>query len=145
MSILTLYLTLHSLGFTVWVGMSLLLPVVLLPAIRTLDEPVRTRFMAVLSRYFLIPFIVSGLVTGATGWIQTFLLPGFADHPIIYIKHVVVLLLVLVSAYLWFWLAPKFGKGQPADAGLWGQVEILSWIQLVLGAATLFLCAWMIT
>jgi uncharacterized membrane protein len=145
MSILTLYVTLHSIGFTVWVGMALLLPVVILPVIRSLDEPGRTRIMAAISRRFLVPFIVSGLVVGATGWAQTILIPAFADHPIIYIKHVVVVLLVLVSAYIWFLLGPKFGKAGSDSSGLWKQLEILSWIQLVLGAATLFLCAWMIT
>jgi uncharacterized membrane protein len=143
---LTLYVTFHSLGFVVWTGMGLLLPLVILPMIRRMDESQRVKMMAEITRKFLPWFIAAGLVVGLTGWVQTFLLfDAYGHQPYIYIKHVVVLLLVIVSVILWFWWAPKFFNPKGDPAVLWRWLDVLAWLQLVLSLGTLVMCAVMIT
>ncbi len=146
MNILTVYLTFHTIGFVLWTGMGLLLPLVILPAIRALDEPQRVKMMAEIARKFLPWFIAGGLAVGITGWAQTFLMfDAFGHQPYIYIKHVAVLLLVFASAFLWFFWAPKFYKSKSDSAGLWKGLTVLAWVQAVLSVATLVMCAVMIT
>ena len=146
MNILLVYLTFHTIGFVLWTGMGLLLPLVFLPAIRTLDEPQRMKMVAEITRKFLPWFIAGGLAVGVSGWAQTFIMfDAFGHQPYIYIKHVAVLLLVFVSAFLWFFWAPKFSKPAADPARLWKWLRVLAWVQAVLSAITLFMCAVMIT
>ena len=146
MNILTVYVSFHSIGFVLWTGMGLLLPLVFLPAIHALDEPQRVKMMAELTRKFLPWFIAGGLAVGVTGWAQTFMMfDAFGHQPYIYIKHVAVLLLVFVSAFLWFFWGPKFYKPAADPANLWKWTAVLAWIQAALSVATLVMCAVMIT
>jgi uncharacterized membrane protein len=127
MNILTVYLTFHSIGFVLWTGMGLLLPLVILPALRPLNESQRVKMMAEITRKFIPWFIAGGLAVGLTGWAQTFsMFDAFGHQPYIYIKHVAVLLLVLVSAFLWFYWTLKFNKPKSDAAGLWKRLTVLA-------------------
>jgi uncharacterized membrane protein len=146
MSLLTIYVTFHSIGLVIWTGMALLLPLVILPTVRAMEGSEQTKIMANITRRYLPWFIIAGLTVGATGWAQTFLLINlFGRSPILYSKHVAVVVLIAVSAYIWFYLARKLSKPQTGAAGLWKLMQIFSWLQLVVSIAVLFLCAWMIT
>jgi uncharacterized membrane protein len=146
MSLLTIYVTFHTIGLVLWTGMAFLLPLVILPIVRSKEESERSKTLADITRRYLPWFIIGGLIVGATGWAQTIWLTKlFAGTVIIYYKHVAVLVLIAISAYIWFYLAPKLSKPQTNSAGLWTQMTIFSWLQLAASAAVLFLCAWMIT
>jgi hypothetical protein len=146
MSLLTIYVTFHTIGLVLWTGMALLLPLVILPVLRSMEESERIKTMANIIRRYLPWFIVGGLIVGATGWAQTIWLTKlFAGTVIIYYKHVAVLVLIAISAYIWFYLAPKLSKPQSNSAGLWNQMVVFSWLQLAASVLVLFLCAWMIT
>lgn len=146
MSLLTIYVTFHTIGLVIWTGMALLLPLVILPVLRSMEESERIKTMANITRRYLPWFIVGGLIVGATGWAQTIWLTKlFAGTVIIYYKHVAVLVLIAISAYIWFYLAPRLSKPQSNSAGLWNQMMVFSWLQLAASVAVLFLCAWMIT
>lgn len=146
MSLLTIYVTFHTIGLVLWTGMALLLPLVILPAVQTMEGSEQTKIMANITRLYLPWFIIAGVTVGLTGLAQTiWLFNLFGGHPIIYIKHVTVLILIAVSAYIWFYLARKLSKPQTDALGLWKQMQIFSWLQLAASVAVLFLCAWMIT
>jgi hypothetical protein len=146
MSLLTIYVTFHTIGLALWTGMALLLPLVILPCLQSMEESERIRNMANITRRYLPWFIVGGLTVGATGWAQTIWLTKlFAGTYVIYYKHVAVLVLIAISAYIWFYLARKLSKPQTDARGLWKQMQIFSWLQLAASVAVLFLCAWMIT
>jgi hypothetical protein len=146
MSLLTIYVTFHTIGIVLWTGMALLLPLVILPVVRSMDESARIKTMADMTRRYLPWFILGGLAVGATGWAQTIWLTKlFAGTVIIYYKHVAVVVLIAISAYIWFYLAPKLSKPQSNAAALWSQMTVFSWLQLAASVLVLFLCAWMIT
>jgi hypothetical protein len=145
MSLLTIYVTFHSIGLVIWTGMAMLLPLVILPMVRAMDGAEQTALMANLYRRYLPWFILAGLTVGATGWAQTIVLFNLlGGHPIIYLKHVAVVILIAVSAYIWFYLARKLSKPQPDSAGLWKQMQVFGWVQLAVSAVVLFLCSWML-
>jgi hypothetical protein len=145
MSLLTIEVALHAIGLVFWTGMALLLPLVILPYIRTLAEPARMNAVADMSRRYLPWFIGGGLVTGITGWLQTFQLFPQNAPALLYVKHVFVLLLTLVSAYVWFYLTIKLSKPQSNAAGLWTQLDVFAWLQFVFAVLSLFFCAWFLT
>jgi uncharacterized membrane protein len=145
MSLLTIEVTFHSLGLVLWTGMAFLLPLVLLPHIRSLEEPARTKALADISRRYLPWFIGGGLVVGLTGWLQTFAVYGDQSPWTLYAKHVVVVLLILFSAYIWFYLTVKLSKPQPDAAGLWTQLNVFAWLQLASAVLVFFFLAWMLT
>jgi hypothetical protein len=62
--------------------------------------------------------------------------------PVTVAKHVVILPLIAVSAYIWFYLARKLSK-PAADQSLWAQLTVWSWIQAGLGVAVLILTGWL--
>jgi len=52
--------------------------------------------------------------------------------------------LIAISAYFWFYLAPSFPNPNPIPPG-YGTDDDLLVAQLAASVAVLFLCAWMIT
>jgi hypothetical protein len=145
MKLLTIEVTFHSIGLILWTGMALLLPLVILPYIRSLTEPARTNAVAGISRRYLPWFIAGGLVVGLTGWLQTFAVYGDHSPWTLYAKHVVIVILILFSAYIWFYLTRKLSKSQPNAAGLWKQLEVFAWLQMAASVLVLFFLAWMLT
>ncbi len=143
-SLLPIYVSLHTISFTIWTGMGILLPLVFLPIIRKMDEAQQVKMMSEITRKFLPWFIAAGIVVGLTGWAQTLILfDSFGHQPYIYIKHVDILLLAIVSTVLWFWWGFFMPKGKPGMLLKW--LPILAWLQFVFSVGALVLCALMIT
>jgi uncharacterized membrane protein len=143
MSLLGIYLSIHMIGLVLWLGAALLLPIVILPAIRALENAQQGKFLQVFTSRYLPWFIGGGLAVGLTGWVQTLDMLDDINVPAIIAKHVAILPLIAVSAYIWFFLARKLSKSPADDKGLWNQMMIFSWVQAALGVVVLVLTGWL--
>jgi hypothetical protein len=98
--------------------------------------------MEKLTKRFIPWFVLGGIAVGITGWIQTEMMMDDLNIPVMVAKHLVILPLIAVSAYLWFFLARKLSK-PAADQRLWAQLMVWSWIQAGLGVVALILTGWL--
>jgi uncharacterized membrane protein len=140
MALLPIYFSFHMIGLVIWLGAAFILPIALIPALKSLESTAQAKFMEVFAKRFIPWFIGGGIVVGITGYLQT-VAPDLAeemkDNSILILKHVVILPLIAVSAYLWFSLAQKLGKTEGDRARLMKQFVVLSWVQALLGVAVL--------
>jgi uncharacterized membrane protein len=141
MSLLGVSLAFHTVGLTIWIGAAFLLPIAILPAIRSLEAAQQIKFMDVFSRYFIPWFIVGGVAVGITGWVQTFQLLDVLKFNVILTKHYVILPLIAISGYIWFFLARKMSKPGADNSKWWRQLIVLAWAQAILGVVVLVLAA----
>jgi uncharacterized membrane protein len=142
MKIIGLSFVLHLIGITVWIGSSFLLPLAIVPAVRKLEPGAQALFLRVFRKRFLPLFIGSGLLVGLTGLYQTVTMDKDLNIPAIYTKHIVILLLIAVSSYIWFFLSGKQIMSLPAG-GKWGRFALFSWIQAALGVIVLICTGWL--
>jgi len=127
-------------GLVIWLGAAMILPIALIPALKNLESNSQVKFMEVFTKRFIPWFIVGGLVVGVTGYLQT-VAPDLAeemkDNSMLILKHVVILPLIAVSAYIWFILAKRLGKPETEKTRLMQQFVVLSWVQVLLSVAVL--------
>jgi uncharacterized membrane protein len=142
MSGLGVVFTFHMIGLVLWLGAAFLLPIAILPAVRSLEASQQNAFMEKLTKRFIPWFVLGGIAVGITGWIQTEMMMDDLNIPVMVAKHLVILPLIAVSAYLWFFLARKLSK-PAADQRLWAQLMVWSWIQAGLGVVVLILTGWL--
>lgn len=118
MSLLSILFWIHLIGVTVWVGASFLMPLVIIPAIQSVDPPVRMKAMAAISQK-LTPFVTLSIVlVFASGLWQTAILYGgfgvfMSPHPLT-IKVWVAVLMMANGFYLGIVLTRKVGALAPA-------------------------------
>jgi uncharacterized membrane protein len=142
MSTLQLYFTLHMIGLSIWVGQALLLPIVIVPAVRALEAAGQMKFMEVFTRKYIPWFIGAAVVVIITGVLQMFD-PNLAEEMFgesatkLILKHAVVIPLLATTIYQWFFLGKKLGKADTDKEKLWGQFKVFSWVQLTLAVAVL--------
>ena len=114
MSILAISLWLHLLGISIWVGASLLMPLVIQPAISLLDPPSRMKPLAAISQK-LMPWVTASIViTFLSGIVQTAILFGWKLPPVLTIKIIVAVLMMANGFYLGIVLAKRVGTLAPA-------------------------------
>jgi uncharacterized membrane protein len=142
MSVLGIVFTFHMIGLVLWLGAAFLLPIAILPAVRSLEAAQQNTFMETLTRRFIPWFVLGGIAVGISGWIQTSMMLDDLNVPVTVAKHVVILPLIAVSAYLWFILARKLSK-PGAEQRLWNQMMAWSWVQAGLGVIVLVLTGWL--
>lgn len=142
MPLLPIYFSFHMIGLVIWLGAAMILPIALIPALKSLEPNSQAKFMEVFTKHFVPWFIVGGLVVGVTGYLQT-VAPDLAeemkDNTMLILKHAVILPLVAVSAYIWFFLAKKLGKPETEKTRFMQQFVVLSWVQALLSVAVLVL------
>jgi len=142
MSILQMYFSFHMIGLVIWLGAAMVLPIALIPALKSLDDAGQAKFMGIFTKHYIPWFIIAGLVVGVTGLLQTIhpeLAEEMAENAILILKHVVILPLIAISVYVWFVLARKLGKLDQDRAHLMQQFVVLSWVQAVLSVAVLII------
>jgi uncharacterized membrane protein len=129
-------------GLVIWLGAAMVLPIALIPALKSLDDAGQVKFMGVFTKRYIPWFIIAGLVVGITGFLQTIypdLAEEMAENGILIFKHIVILPLIAASLYVWFNLARKLGKPTKDRARLMQQLVIFSWMQAILSVAVLIL------
>ncbi|MBI4771235.1 MAG: hypothetical protein HY784_12710 [Chloroflexi bacterium] len=140
----------HLLGIAIWVGASLLVPLVVLPTVQGLDPPVRPKFMEAFSRRSLPWISASIVVVVVTGILQTGRIFGFAyllGINVLVIKIVVAALMIANGVYLGFGLSPKAAALTPAPGAppspeflkTMRRLGMHSWIQAGMGVIVLLL------
>ena len=142
MSVLQLYFSFHMIGLVIWLGAAMVLPIALIPALKSLDDAGQVKFMGVFTKRYIPWFIIAGLVVGITGFLQTIypdLAEEMADNGILILKHIVILPLIATSLYSWFVLARKLGKPNKDRARLMQQFVVFSWVQAALSVAVLII------
>ncbi len=142
---------LHLIGICIWVGASLLMPLVILPTVQQLDPPARPKFMEALSKR-MTPLIFASIgvviVTGIlqTGAIfQTFQV--FMGINVLSVKTFVALLMVANGTYLSVVLPRRAASlapapGAPPSPQFLRTMRLLgmhSWIQAGLSVIILFI------
>jgi uncharacterized membrane protein len=140
MSSLQLYFALHTISLVIWLGAALLLPLSLIPAVKSLDEGAQVKFMEVFTRKYIPWFVGAALVVGITGLLQMLspdLWEEMDGNGILILKHAVIIPLIATSIYVWFFLAKKLGKPDTDKTKLWGQFVVFAWVQLTLSVAVL--------
>jgi len=142
MSSLQLYFSLHMIGLVIWLGAALLLPLTLIPAVKSLEAAGQVKFMEVFTRKYIPWLVGAALVVGITGLLQMLspeLWEEMDGNGMLILKHVVIIPLVATSIYVWFFLAKKLGKPDTDKTKLWGQFVVFAWVQLTLSVAVLII------
>ena len=142
MSVLQLYFSFHMIGLVIWLGAAMVLPIAIIPALKSLEEAGQVKFMEVFTKRYIPWFIIAALVVGVTGFLQTIhpeLAEEMTDNGILILKHVVILPLIATSLYVWFILARKLGKPNKNRAHLMQQFVVFSWAQVILSVAVLII------
>jgi uncharacterized membrane protein len=140
MSILAIYFSLHMIGLVIWLGAAFVLPIALIPALKSLESVAQTAFMKVFTKRYVPWFIVGGLLVGVTGYLQIVeptMVEEMTSSSTLILKHVVIIPLIAASLFIWFVLARKLGKPETDNTKLMQQFVVFSWIQALLGVAVL--------
>jgi uncharacterized membrane protein len=140
MSNLQIYFSIHLVGMVILLGGALMLPIVLIPAIKSLDDAGQNKFMEIFGKRYSLWFTISAFLMVVTGSLQMFspvLAEEMSGNTTLFLKHVVILPLIATGIYVWFILARKLGKQNEDRNRLMQQFVILSWVQAVLSVALL--------
>jgi uncharacterized membrane protein len=163
--ILAVSLFFHLLATVVWVGGLVLLTILVTPAIaQTLSEhPALHAFLARLRQRFAMYSNLALLVLLGTGMTQMALDPqyqGFLQientwSVVMFAKHLVIAVMVLVGLVLQFAIAPALerisllvarGKHAAIDDAAWGRLrrteQRLTWLNAAFGVVVLACSAW---
>jgi hypothetical protein len=143
MTILGASFAFHLLGINLWVGAAFLLALAVIPALRELGIEEQIKFLKKFTGRYLPWFIIGGVAVGITGWFQTFDMLNDLNLPAAYAKHIVIVLLILVSVYVWLFLARGLSKPIPDRQKVWNRFVALAWVQAGLGVIILFLTGWL--
>jgi uncharacterized membrane protein len=118
MSLLAILFWIHLIGVSIWVGASFLMPLVIIPAIQSVDPPARMKAMAAISQK-LTPFVsLSIVLVFVSGIWQTIIRYGgfgvFMSVNPLTIKVWVAVLMMANGFYLGIVLTRKVGALAPA-------------------------------
>jgi uncharacterized membrane protein len=142
MSVLQLYFTFHMIGLVIWLGAAMVLPIALVPALKSLDDNGQVKFIGIFTKRYIPWFIIAALVVGVTGFLQIIhpdLVEEMSDNSILILKHIVILPLIATSMYVWFNLTKKMGKPTKDRARLMQKLVVFSWVQAALSVAVLII------
>ncbi len=158
---LTVFYWLHMLATVAWIGGLATLALLVLPAARkTLSGKAYSDFISQITRRLQLIGWLSLMVLVATGLFQMSASTSYQGflaitNPwavAILLKHMVIVLMVIASAYLTWFLTPALerlallqahGKGSPPElAGLQQREELLVRINLGISILVLLLTAW---
>jgi uncharacterized membrane protein len=142
MSVLQIYFSFHMIGLVIWLGVAMVLPIALIPAIKSLNDVGQAKFMEVFTKHYLPWFTIAVIVVFATGILQFIhpdLMEEMTNNGILILKHALTLPLVISSLYTWFILARKLSKPNKDRSRLMKQFVAISWIQAVLSVAVLII------
>lgn len=114
MSLLAISFWIHLIGISIWVGGSLLMPLVIQPAIMSLEPPSRMKPMAAISQKLTPLFAVSIVLTFLSGIYQSAIIFGLKWPPVLIIKVIVAVLMMANGFYLGVVLARRVGTLAPA-------------------------------
>ena len=129
-------------GLVILLGAAMVLPIALIPALKSLDDAGQAKFMGVFTKRYIPWFIIAGLVVTVTGLLQMIhpdLAEEMAGNTFLILKHSAILPLIAISLYVWFVLARKLGKLDQDRAHLMQQFAVFSWVQAVLSVAVLII------
>ena len=139
----------HLMGISIWVGGSILLPLVIAPALEALDPAARGKFMEAWSRKFTPWVAIAILVVVVTGILLTGRMFGFAyllGVNVLVIKIIVAVLMIANGFYAGIVLSRKVmalaPKGTPPSPEFLKAQRLLamhSWIQAGLSVIVLLL------
>lgn len=142
MSLIQMYFSLHMIGLVIWLGAAMVLPIALIPALKSLEAAGQVKFMEVFTKRYIPWFIIAALVVGASGFLQMIspdMWEEMNGNGILILKHVVILPLIATSLYVWFFLARKLGKPDTDKTRLMQQFVVFSWVQVTLSVAVLII------
>ena len=120
----------------------MLLPIVIIPAVKALEDAGQLKFMETFTRKYIPWFIGAAVVMILTGVMQILspdLWEEMDGNMVLIIKHVVIIPLLATTIYVWFFLGRKLGKADTDKAKLWGQFKVFAWVQLTLGVSVLII------
>ena len=112
--ILAVSFWIHFIGVAIWVGASFLMPLVILPAISTLEPPSRLKPMAAISAKLLPWIIASIILVFLSGIVQTVMIFGASPSRTLIIKIIVAVLMMANGFYLGVVLTKRVGTLAPA-------------------------------
>ena len=142
MSVLQLYFSLHLIGLVIWLGAAMVLPIALIPALKSMEDAGRLKFMRVFTQRFIPWLSMAALLVFVTGFLQL-IYPDLAEemngNGILILKHSIILPLIATSLYVWFHLARKLGEPNQNRARLMQQLTTFGWVQAILSVAVLII------
>ncbi|MCX6053442.1 MAG: hypothetical protein NTZ74_00720 [Chloroflexi bacterium] len=142
MTLLQVYFSLHMIGIVIWLGAALILPLALIPALKSLEGAAQAKFLLTFTKRYIPWLIVSWVLVGVTGVLQV-IFPDLAEEmsgsQVLIVKHAFILPLIAVSTYLWFFLAKKLGQPKGERTKFMQQFVGFSWLQALLSVAVLIL------
>jgi uncharacterized membrane protein len=141
-SVLQIYFSFHMIGLVIWLGAAMVLPIALIPALKSLDEVGQVKFLETFVKRYIPWFIIAAILVLATGVLQ-FVHPDLVEemtgNTTLIFKHALILPLIVTSLYVWFILARKLGKPNKDRAHLMQQFVVFSWLQVALSVAVLII------
>ncbi len=118
MTLLAILFWFHLIGISIWVGASLLMPLVISPAIMSVDAPARMKAIAAISQRLAPIVLVSIVAVFASGLWQTAIRYGgfrvFMSVNALSVKVFVAVLMMANGVYLGIVLPRKAGALAPA-------------------------------
>jgi uncharacterized membrane protein len=141
-SILQIYFSFHMIGLVIWLGAAMILPIALIPALKSLNEVDQAKFLETFTKHFNHWFVIAVIVVTATGVLQLVhpdLVEEMTNNGMLILKHTVMLPLIISSIYVWFILARKLGKANKDRSRLMKQFVIFGWVQAILSIAVLII------
>jgi uncharacterized membrane protein len=142
---------LHLIGMSIWVGVSFLMPLLIMPAVQILEPPARLQFMGALFKRMGPMVMASVAIVVVTGLLQTSdIYKGFTIFMgvnVLSVKVFVAILMIANGTYLGMVLprraqalAPKPGAPpSPEFLKTMQQLGLHSWVQAALGVVVLLL------
>jgi uncharacterized membrane protein len=143
----------HLFVAVLWVGGMLFMSLVLAPSAAAIDPPQRARLMAAISKRFTIAALSSAVLLLVTGLVlspSSMLLDAGSPYGrLLFIKHVLFTIMMIVGVVISFVVAPRMRRQAPAGDGPPGpgfgkaqaQIKVLSIVNTTLGIAVLVLVA----
>jgi uncharacterized membrane protein len=141
-SALQLYFSFHMIGLVIWLGAAMVLPIALIPALKSLNDAEQVKFLGIFTKHFIPWLIIAFILVFVTGVLQLVhpdLVEEMTGNSTLILKHAVILPLIVTSLYIWFILARKLGKPNKDRSRLMQQLVSFSWVQAVLSITVLII------
>jgi uncharacterized membrane protein len=129
-------------SLVIWLGAAVLLPIALIPALKSLKDVDQTKFLEAFTKRFNPWFVIAVIVVFTTGVLQLVhpdLVEEMTNNGVLILKHAVILPLIVTSLYVWFVLARKLGKPNKDRSRLMQQFVVFGWLQAMLSVAVLII------
>ena len=142
MSVLQIYFSFHMIGLVIWLGAAMVLPIELIPALKSLNDAGQAKFLETFTKRYIPWFVIAVIVVIATGALQLVypdLVEEMTNNGTLILKHIVILPLIVTSIYVWFILAKKMGKPSKDQSRLMQQLVTFGWLQAILSIAVLII------